>query len=142
MPRPERRAEVALLAVRSGLVGADEGGGRHAGVSSAPYAGVCGGADDDGVTRGVRDFEPELGDGDVLVEVAYSSVNYKDGLATIGKRPGGADLAAGAGDRPGRDGGRRRRCSRTAMTWASPSTAATRSTRACRPTGSCRCRTG
>ena len=26
MPRPERRAEVALLAVRSGLVGADEGG--------------------------------------------------------------------------------------------------------------------
>ena len=30
MPRPERRAEVALLAVRSGLVGADEGGGRRA----------------------------------------------------------------------------------------------------------------
>jgi hypothetical protein len=27
MPRPERRAEVALLAVRSGLVSADEGGG-------------------------------------------------------------------------------------------------------------------
>ena len=27
MPRLERRAEVALLAVRSGLVGADEGGG-------------------------------------------------------------------------------------------------------------------
>jgi FHA domain len=27
MPRPEQRAEVALLAVRSGLVGADEGGG-------------------------------------------------------------------------------------------------------------------
>ena len=27
MPRMERRAEVALLAVRSGLVGADEGGG-------------------------------------------------------------------------------------------------------------------
>jgi FHA domain len=27
MPRAERRAEVALLAVRSGLVGADEGGG-------------------------------------------------------------------------------------------------------------------
>ena len=25
MPRPERRAEVALLAVRSGLVGADDG---------------------------------------------------------------------------------------------------------------------
>jgi hypothetical protein len=30
MPRPERRAEVALLAVRSGLVGADEGGGTQA----------------------------------------------------------------------------------------------------------------
>jgi hypothetical protein len=27
MPRAEQRAEVALLAVRSGLVGADEGGG-------------------------------------------------------------------------------------------------------------------
>jgi hypothetical protein len=27
MPRPEQRAEVALLAVRTGLVGADEGGG-------------------------------------------------------------------------------------------------------------------
>jgi acrylyl-CoA reductase (NADPH) len=40
---------------------------------------------DDGVTRGVReDFELE-GDGDVVVEVAYSSVNYKDGLATIAK---------------------------------------------------------
>jgi hypothetical protein len=30
MPRPERRAEVALLAVRSGLVSADEGGGTQA----------------------------------------------------------------------------------------------------------------
>lgn len=30
MPRPERRAEVALLAVRSGLVGADEGPGTQA----------------------------------------------------------------------------------------------------------------
>ena len=40
---------------------------------------------DDGVTRGLReDFELE-GDGDVIVDVAYSSVNYKDGLATIAK---------------------------------------------------------
>ena len=40
---------------------------------------------DDGVTRGVReDFELE-GDGDVVVDVEYSSVNYKDGLATIAK---------------------------------------------------------
>ena len=38
MPRPERRAEVALLAVRSGLVGADEGG--DAGLSK--LAPVCG----------------------------------------------------------------------------------------------------
>src|SRR4051794_34802881 len=42
---------------------------------------------DDGVTRGVRDdFEiGELGEGDVLVKVAWSSVNYKDALATIPK---------------------------------------------------------
>ena len=38
---------------------------------------------DDGVTRGLReDFELD-GDGDVVVDVSYSSVNYKDGLATI-----------------------------------------------------------
>jgi acrylyl-CoA reductase (NADPH) len=42
---------------------------------------------DAGVTRGVRDdFEiGELGEGDVLVKVAWSSVNYKDALATIAK---------------------------------------------------------
>src|SRR3954454_13746972 len=41
---------------------------------------------DDGVTRGVRDLETDaLGDQGVLVEVAWSSVNYKDGLATIEK---------------------------------------------------------
>jgi acrylyl-CoA reductase (NADPH) len=40
---------------------------------------------DDGVTRGLReDFELD-GDGDVIVDVAYSSVNYKDALATIAK---------------------------------------------------------
>jgi acrylyl-CoA reductase (NADPH) len=39
---------------------------------------------DDGVARGVRELE-ELGDGDVLVRVAWSSVNYKDALATIPK---------------------------------------------------------
>src|ERR1700754_1981533 len=40
---------------------------------------------DDGVTRGVReDFEGvDLGEGDVVVRVAWSSVNYKDALATI-----------------------------------------------------------
>ena len=41
----------------------------------------------DGVVRGVRDdFEfADLGDGDVVVKVAWSSVNYKDALATIAK---------------------------------------------------------
>jgi acrylyl-CoA reductase (NADPH) len=41
---------------------------------------------DDGVTRGVREFDDDaLGEGDVLVRVAWSSVNYKDALATIPK---------------------------------------------------------
>src|SRR4051794_4689869 len=40
---------------------------------------------DDGVTRGLReDFDEPGGDGE-LVRVAYSSVNYKDALATIEK---------------------------------------------------------
>jgi acrylyl-CoA reductase (NADPH) len=39
---------------------------------------------DDGVSRGVRDFDG-AGEGDVLIRVAYSSVNYKDALATIPK---------------------------------------------------------
>jgi acrylyl-CoA reductase (NADPH) len=40
---------------------------------------------DDGVQRGLReDFEEPGGDGE-LVQVAYSSVNYKDALATIAK---------------------------------------------------------
>jgi acrylyl-CoA reductase (NADPH) len=41
---------------------------------------------DDGVTRGLRDLETgDLGEGDVLIKVAWSSVNYKDALATIPK---------------------------------------------------------
>jgi acrylyl-CoA reductase (NADPH) len=42
---------------------------------------------DDGVVRGLRDDVQigDLGEGDVLVRVAWSSVNYKDGLATIEK---------------------------------------------------------
>ena len=39
---------------------------------------------DDGVTRGLRDVEVPA-QGDVLIRVAYSSVNYKDALATIAK---------------------------------------------------------
>ena len=40
---------------------------------------------DDGVTRGLRDDVEigDLGEGDVLVRVEWSSVNYKDALATI-----------------------------------------------------------
>lgn len=39
---------------------------------------------DDAVDRGVRDLEPaHLPEGDVTVRVAYSSVNYKDALATV-----------------------------------------------------------
>ena len=41
---------------------------------------------DDEVVRGVRELpEAELGEGDVLVRVAYSSVNYKDALASTAK---------------------------------------------------------
>ena len=41
----------------------------------------------DGVSRGLRDdFEiGDAGEGDVLVDVEWSSVNYKDALATIEK---------------------------------------------------------
>jgi acrylyl-CoA reductase (NADPH) len=42
---------------------------------------------EEGVVRGVRDDIQiaDLGEGDVLVRVAWSSVNYKDALATIAK---------------------------------------------------------
>ena len=86
MPRPERRAEVALLAVRSGLVGADEGGTQRLRDSSAAMRAFVAEKNDDGVTRGLRDLEiGDPGEGDVLVKVAWSSVNYKDALATIEK---------------------------------------------------------
>ena len=57
--------------------------------------------EDGEVTRGVRDDLEELGEGDVLVKVEWSSVNYKDALATIAKGQvarispliGGIDLA-------------------------------------------------
>jgi acrylyl-CoA reductase (NADPH) len=39
---------------------------------------------DDGVERGVRELD-DAGEGDVLIRVAWSSVNYKDALATIPK---------------------------------------------------------
>lgn len=41
---------------------------------------------DDDVIRGVRSFSrADLPDGDVTIQVAYSSVNYKDALATVPK---------------------------------------------------------
>lgn len=43
---------------------------------------------DGGVVADLRDLEEaELPDGDVTVEVAYSTVNYKDGLAVTGRGP-------------------------------------------------------
>jgi acrylyl-CoA reductase (NADPH) len=39
---------------------------------------------DDGVERGLRELD-DLGEGDVLIRVEWSSVNYKDALATIPK---------------------------------------------------------
>src|SRR3954449_4861032 len=40
---------------------------------------------EDGVQRGLREDFEDLGEGDVTVQVAWSSVNYKDALATIEK---------------------------------------------------------
>lgn len=43
---------------------------------------------DDGVVADLRDVdERELPEGDVTVDVAYSTVNYKDGLAVTGRGP-------------------------------------------------------
>ncbi|HYN37795.1 MAG TPA: oxidoreductase, partial [Rhodospirillales bacterium] len=40
------------------------------------------------VVADLRDLdEAQLPDGDVAVEVAYSTVNYKDGLAVTGRGP-------------------------------------------------------
>src|SRR4051812_34918302 len=40
---------------------------------------------EDGVARGLREDFEDLGEGDVTVKVGWSSVNYKDALATIEK---------------------------------------------------------
>lgn len=58
-------------------------------------------AEPDGTPAALRDAtEADLGDGDVVIDVAYSSLNYKDGLAITGTAPvvrtfpmiGGVDL--------------------------------------------------
>ena len=104
------------------------------------------------VERGVREFaEADLPPGEVEIRVDWSSVNYKDGLATradgkvarisplipgidlAGEVVASADPAISVGDggaRPRLRPGRR------------PATAATPSTSACRPAGSCRWRPG
>ena len=102
---------------------------------------------DDRVERGIREFhEPDLPPGEVEIRVDWSSVNFKDGLATRfdGKVarispliPGSTspERSSRARTRPSRLA---RACSRTGTTWVSHGTAATPSTSACRPAGSCR----
>ena len=102
----------------------------------------------DAVERGVRVFAAaDLPPGEVAIRVAWSSVNYKDALATIatGKVARisplipGIDLAGTVVESERIRSRRARRCSPTAMTSASPATAGTPSTPGSRPVGSCRC---
>ena len=44
--------------------------------------------------------EDRLMEGDVTIDVAYSTLNYKDGLAITGKGAGGTQVSYGAGNRP------------------------------------------
>ena len=102
------------------------------------------------VERGVREFrEADLPPGEVEIRVDWSSVNYKDGLATradgkvarISPLIPGIDLA---GEVVGIGRSRPARAAApswpTATSWASRATAASASTSACRPAGSCRWR--
>ena len=60
---------------------------------------------DDGVDRGLRTLpSAELGEGDVVVRVDCSSVNYKDALATIPKGQVARISPLVPGHRPRRDG--------------------------------------
>ena len=88
------------------------------------------------VDRGVRAFrESDLPEGEVEIRVGWSSVNYKDGLATLadGKVARISPLIPGidlAGEVVSidrlRHRDRHRRCWPTATTWASPATAGSR----------------
>lgn len=100
--------------------------------------------DGDGVVRQVRSIpSDDLGEGDVVVEVSWSGVNYKDGLATtatgrvarISPLVPGVDLAGTVADPGGSDWRPARRWSCTATTSASPTTAGLPSTPGCRRTG-------
>ena len=102
---------------------------------------------DDRVERGVREFrEPDLPPGEVEIRVEWSSVNFKDGLATrfdgkvarISPLIPGIDLAGRSSQARTRPSRSVRACLRTGTTWVSHGTAATPSTSACRPAGSSR----
>ena len=106
---------------------------------------------DETVERGVRTFEAvNLPDGEVDVRVDWSSVNYKDALATIADGRvarispliPGIDIAGEVVASRDPDSQPARRSSPTATTSASPATVASASTRDSPPPTSCRCRTG
>ena len=90
---------------------------------------------DDDVSSAVEELGlDDLPDGEVLVEVAWSSVNYKDGMVTVPGNRVTRTVAARARGRPRRGGGRQRRpgaggrgprSSPTAATSAWPATAGT-----------------
>ncbi len=95
--------------------------------------------------------EADLPPGEVEIRVDWSSVNFKDGLATRVDGQGRPDQPADPGDRPGRGGDRERgsgdlrgpvRAGPRLRPRASRATAATPSTSGCRPAGSCRWRPG
>ena len=106
--------------------------------------------DGDSIERGVVTMSSDELPGDgALIEVHWSSVNYKDGLAStptgkvarISPIVPGVDLAGVLVDdcpdcRPGH------RCSRTATTSGCHATAGSPSTPGCRPSGWWRCRPG
>ena len=88
----------------------------------------------------------ELPAGDVILRVAYSSLNYKDALAVTG-HPGvnkvfphvpGVDAAGTVVASQSASFARAIRCSSPASTWARTAGAATRNTFASRGSGSCR----
>ena len=59
----------------------------------------------DGIDTSVREVDDtELPEGDVTIDVAYSTVNYKDALAMLAGQAGRAPVPDGARHRRGRHG--------------------------------------
>jgi len=94
-------------------------------------------------SAGIKDVTlDDLSPGDVVIKVAYSGVNYKDGLASIPdgrvirKYPlvPGVDLSSRAIP----VSSLATKCLSPALTWALPTAAASASMPASEPTGSCR----